>query len=220
VTSWTKAETEARLSVNSTLQVVDDLLRFMSSGQGKPSKQERAIFASAVVFSYGVWESYVEDLAIELTSKVSAAIEPENVPDNVKELLESASTWELSVHPGWRELWVERVKVTAKGEGENYGLNTANVKQVSKLLKIAGVDEIFKSLPEEIVPQHLSSSGQAKTVAAAINELVKLRSEIVHSGAVPRTLRKHHSREWRQFVEDLVTEVDSVCRKRCGALLR
>ena len=220
MTAWTTSETAARLSVNSTLQVVDDLLRYMSSGQGKPSKQERAIFASAVVFSYGVWESYVEDLAMELASKVSAEIKPENVPDNVKELLESASAWELSVHPGWKQLWVEVVKATAKGEGENYGLNTANVKQVSKLLRTAGVDEIFGSLPNTIVPPHLSSSGEVETVAGSINELVKLRSEIVHSGAVPDTLKKHHSREWRQFVEDLVTEVDSVCRKRCAALLK
>jgi hypothetical protein len=152
MTKWTAQPTNARNSVDTTLKVVDDLLSFMSTGQGKPSKQERAIFASAVVFSYGVWESYVEELAIEIATNVSREIMPSKVPEFVQKLLENATAWELNVHPGWQALWVKRVKATAKGEGENYGLNTAKVKQVSALLKTAGLGDIFKGLPPAIIP--------------------------------------------------------------------
>lgn len=214
---WTSAPSAARSSVDTTLQVVDDLLSYMSTGKGKPSQQERAIFAAAVVFSYGVWESYVEELAVEVATKVSRAIMPSRVPGDVRKLLEEASAWELNVHPGWKELWVQRVMAKAKGEGESYGLNTAKVKQVSTLLKTAGVSEVFRDLPHSIIPPHLS--GQATTVAAAVDELVKLRGEIVHSGSVPEALKKHHARERRQFVEALTTEIDKACRLQCEALL-
>ena len=149
---WTSKPTDARTSVDSTLRVVDDLLSYMSAGKGKPAQQERAIFAAAVVFSHGVWESYVEELAIEIATNVSDSIKPEKVPENVRKLLEAASPWELNVHPGWQALWIQRVTATAKGEGESYGLNTAKVKQVSTLLKTAGVDEFFNKLPKKIIP--------------------------------------------------------------------
>lgn len=217
MTKWTSTSTAARLSVDRALRVVDDLLSYMSTGKGKPSQQERAIFAAAVVFSYGVWESYVEELAIEITTKVSKEIKPSQVPENVRKLLEQASAWELNVHPGWQELWIQRVKTAAKGEGENYGLNTAKAKQVSSLLRTAGVSDAFKGLPTQVIPPHLS--GQASTVAAAVDELVKLRGEIVHSGSVPESLKKHHAREWRQFVEALTTEIDKACRTQCASLL-
>lgn len=215
--AWTSQPTDARQSIDTTLMVVDDLLSYMSTGQGKPSKQERAIFAAAVVFSYGVWESYVEELAIEVATRVSQAIEPSKVPQSVQKLLETASAWELSIHPGWQALWVLRVKAASKGEGENYGLNTAKVKQVSALLKTAGLGDVFSTLPPGIIPQHLA--GQVDTVAGAVDELVKLRGEIVHSGSVPASLKKPHARQWRPFVEALTTEVDLACRTQCANLL-
>lgn len=209
--------TTARQGIGTTLSVVDDLLSYMSPGKGKPSKKERAIFAAAVVFSYGVWESYVEELAIEIATQVSSAIDPSRVPKHVREALEGSSSWQLSVHPGWRSLWVQQVRVTAKGEGDKFGLNTAKAKQVSSLLKATGIEDVFKSLPKTIIPPHLT--GQAVTVATAVDELVKLRSEIVHSGSVPTTLLKNHAREWRQFVESLTDEFDSVCRQEAAKLL-
>ncbi|MFO1312728.1 MAG: HEPN domain-containing protein [Burkholderiales bacterium] len=217
MSAWTQKDTDARVSVGPALRVVDDLLSFMSAGQGKPSKKERAIFAAAVVFTYGVWESYIEELAVEVATRLSAEIKPSRVPENVQTFLQEATAWELGVHPGWQSLWVKRVKATAKGEGESYGLNTARVKQVSALLKTAGLGDVFKNLPANIVPSHLA--GQPRTVASAVDELVKLRGEIVHSGSVPNSLKKHDAREWRQFVEALSTEIDKACRIECRNLL-
>lgn len=215
--AWTSRPTMARASVDTTLKVVDDLLSLLSTGQGKPSKKDQAVFAAAVVFSYGVWESYVEDLAIEVAATLSLQIAPAKVPDDVRKHFQSSTAWELSVHPGWKALWVEKVKGIAKGEGETYGLNTAKVKQVTKLLSTAGVTLDFSALPKLIIPEHRAES--AKTVAAAVDALVELRGEIVHSGAVPKSLRKGHAREWRVFVEHLTSEVDGAVRKHCAELL-
>lgn len=215
--TWTIEPTAARRSVDTTLQVVDDLLSYMSTTKGKPSKQERAIFAAAVVFSYGVWESYIEELAIEIAEKLSCQVAPSRVPENVRKMLEESTAWELGVHPGWQKLWVDRVKITAKGEGEKYGLNTAKVKQVSALLKTAGISDVFKGLSASIIPAHLANT---TTVAAAVDELVKLRGEIVHSGSVPTSLKKNDARDWRYFVERLTTAVDDACRAECQKLLQ
>jgi hypothetical protein len=215
--SWTNKNTKARDSVKASLKVVDNLLDYMTKSPGKPSAKERALFAAAVVFSYGVWESYLEDLAIELAEGLSRDISPSKVPAAVQEELANATPWQLTVHPGWQMLWVNRVKAVAKGEGEKFGLNTANPKQGSALLKLAGVQDVFGLLPTKIIPEHLSAS--VKKVPDAIVKLVGLRGEIVHSGAVPSTLKKPHAREWRQFVEDLSDEVAKACRAKCAPLL-
>ncbi|WP_295536232.1 HEPN domain-containing protein [uncultured Pseudacidovorax sp.] len=215
--SWTTKNTEARNSVDSSLKVVDDLLAYMTTSAGKPSAQERALFAAAVVFSYGIWESYIEDLAIELAEGLSQDISPSKVPAAVQDELAHSTPWELSVHPGWQKLWVNRVKAVAKGDGDKFGLNTANPKQSSALLKLVGLQDVFAPLPANIIPQHLSAS--TKTVSEAIVQLVRLRGQIVHSGAVPDTLKKTHAREWRQFVKDLSDKVDMACRAKCAILL-
>ena len=84
-------------------------------------------------------------------------------------------------------------------------------------LRDIALGDIFKGLQLSIIPPHLT--GQITTVAAAVDELVKQRGEIVHSGSVPTSLKKHHAREWRQFVEALATQVDHACRVECAALL-
>lgn len=66
------------------------------------------------------------------------------------------------------------------------------------------------------IPQHLK--GTESTVAAAVNRLVELRGEIVHTGTVPASLVKGHVGEWRDFVENVANELDSECRKQCKRL--
>jgi hypothetical protein len=219
MSDWTDEPTEARQSVDVALRVVDSLLSYMSPERGKPTEREKALFAAVVVFSYGVWESFVEELAIEVAMKLSSEIDASRVPTHVRELLEQSSTaWQLSVHPGWKALWIQRVQTTAKGEGDKYGLNTARVKQVSSLLRTAGIEDAFRALPTQIIPPHVKAT--TKTVAAAVDQLVSIRAEIVHSGSVPKSLKKNDAREWRQFVEALATELDEVCRRECAKLLR
>lgn len=213
---WTATSTGAHDSVRGALKAVDKLLGYVKDTAGKPSVQERALFAAAIVFIYGIWENYVEQLAIELSGAVSGEIPADKVPDGVKRQLEKRSAWELAVAPGWRKLWATSVREKAVGdEGEKFGLNTAKAGQVKTLLAHAGVTEPFQGVDADIVPDHLDDS---TSLDQAVNTLVSLRGEIVHTGKVPDSLRKKHVLAWRQFVEQLVDKVDESCRAQCKAL--
>jgi hypothetical protein len=93
MSAWTSIPTYARNSVDTTLLVVDDRLNYMSPQRGKPSKRENALLAAVAVFSHGVWESFVEELAIELVTKLSNDIGPSRVPPQVQEFLQAGSAW-------------------------------------------------------------------------------------------------------------------------------
>lgn len=82
---WTDKRTSAHGDLKQALKVVDDILSFVKAGSGKPSKKERALFAAAI--SYGVWENYVEQLAIELVREMASKLDPEKVPDRIKKTL-------------------------------------------------------------------------------------------------------------------------------------
>jgi hypothetical protein len=219
MTAWTDQRTGAHQNVGNALAVVDNLLSYVKDSQGKPSKKERALFAAAVVFIYGIWENFVEQLAIELVQHVSEKIAPEKVPDQVRQVLEKKSAWQLSVSPGWRSLWIAQVTVQAVGDdGERFGMNTAKAGQVKNLLMQAGVTDPFKTITAKIIPDHLPEA--SKNVEAAIEHLVDLRGEIVHTGKVPTALRKNHVHAWRQFVEDAADKIDDSCRAQCKQLVR
>ena len=221
MTHWTDEETVAHKSVSVALGVVDNLISYMSDGKGKPSTRERALYAASVVFAYGIWESFIEQLAIELTDHVSSKIEPEKVPKAVRQIIEKKSAWELSVTPGWRKLWSEHVRLKAVGdpgdEANKYGMNTAREGQVTYMLSLAGVDDPFKSFPVASIPTYLAAG--KRNAKDAINELVTLRGSIVHTGKVPGDLRKAHVGEWRKFVEDAADAIDKACRAECKKLL-
>jgi hypothetical protein len=218
MTHWTASPTESHQSVSQALAVVDNLLSYVKETQGKPSRQERALFAAAVVFTYGIWENYVEQLAIEIAEKLSVELAPEKVPEQIKKALEKRTAWELTVAPGWRALWLDRVKVLAVGDTEEkYGMNTARAGQVENLLVQAGVNQPFEGIPITILPDHLSSKD--RTIVGAIDELVKLRGEIVHTGKVPPSLRKAHVKSWKGFVAGAADNLDEICRRKCKTLM-
>ena len=217
MTHWTASTTQALSSADVSLKTVGDLLGFVKDGQGKPSASERAIFAAAVVFLYGIWENHVEQLAIELVSHVANEICAEKVPEHVRKSLEKKTAWELTIHPGWKALWIQSVKLTAVGDDdERFGMNTARAGQVKNLLVTAGAVDPFSEFSADVVPTHLGPS--ASTAAAAVNKLVELRGEIVHTGKVPSSLRKFHVLEWRAFVEAVCKGVDLAVRNQCKRL--
>jgi hypothetical protein len=215
---WTDNRTSAHHSVGDALAVVDNLLSFVKDGQGQPSVKERALFAAAVVFTYGIWENFVEQLAIELGGRVASEVSPEKVPEQIRKLLEKRTAWELTVTPGWRALWTDQVKVQAIGDDEEkFGMNTAKAGQVRALLAMAGVADPYATVDVSSIPDHLPEAQQ--TVVGAINALVELRGQIVHTGKVPSTLRKGHVRNWRRFVKEDSDSIDQCCRQQCRALV-
>lgn len=213
-----QSQTRAHEDAKRALAVVDSVITYMREGRGKPAKRERALFAAVIVFAYGVWENFVEQLVIEVASDIAKKVQPGRVPEIVRKSLEKSTAWELVVSPGWRELWIQKVKRQAVGgEGVGYGLNTAKAGQVEKLLQWAGVKDGLDTVADGVVPAHIAED--VKSASDALDRFVELRGEIVHSGAVPDDLRKRHVREWRKFVEDLVDAVDKECRKQRRALL-
>lgn len=215
---WADDRTIAHKNVAVALDVVDGVLSYMKDTQGKPSAAQRALYAAAVVFTYGIWENYVEQLAIELAEKVSQSISPDRVPERIRKLLEKSTAWELTVSPGWRAIWVQKVKQHAIGDDEeNFGLNTAKAGQVRSLLELSGAHNAFHGMAPDLLPEHLA--GQVKGPEEAINALVALRGEIVHTGAVPDALRKKHVRTWRQYIETIADEIDKTCRQQCKTLV-
>lgn len=214
---WTSSKTTALASAEGSLKTVVNLLSFVKDGQGKPSTSERAIFAAAVVFLYGIWENYVEQLAIEIVGHVSEETSADRVPEQVRRSLEKRTAWELAIHPGWKALWVQSVTLAAVGDdAERFGMNTAKAGQVKNLLLTAGALDPFANLAPETVPSHLVSS--TPTAGDAVNKLVELRGEIVHTGRVPSALRKRHVLEWKDFVEAVCKSVDGTSRAQCRRL--
>ena len=132
-------------------------------------------------------------------------------------MLEKKTAWELAISPGWRALWVETVRIKAVGDdAEKFGMNTARAAQVNHLLSLAGVQNAYENVPTNIVPDHLPKT---TSVAQAIDHLVQLRGEIVHTGKVPESLRKHQVIQWRRFAEELADFIDETCRKQCRNLI-
>ena len=215
---WTDEKTASHHNVGGALTVVDNLLSYVKDGQGKPSVKERALFAAAVVFTYGIWENFVEQLAIELVEKISVEIGAEKVPEQIRRSLEKRTAWELTVTPGWRALWIDQVRLQAIGDDqEKFGMNTAKAGQVKQLLSQAGVGDPYKNIPLNVIPEYLPPSKQ--NVVDAVNSLVELRGEIVHTGKVPNTLRKGQVLAWRRFVESAADKIDESCRVQCRALI-
>lgn len=217
--SWTIKQTTAATSASSALKVVDNILSFVKDTKGKPSEKERALFAAAVVFTYGVWESFVEQLATEIAAHLATEISEHNVPDAIRVVLQKKTAWELAVSPGWRALWQHHVRGEALGDdAERHGMNTARHGNVKRLLALAGVTEAFSQLGAQVIPQHHNAKGA--TVETAIDALVTLRGEIAHTGKVPDALRKSQVNSWHVFVADLVDGLDKACRDECASLLK
>ncbi|WP_414606048.1 hypothetical protein [Stenotrophomonas pavanii] len=194
-------------------------MSLVKPGAGKPKAGERALFAASVVFLYGVWENYVEQLAIETAEALSASIPPSKAPEKIKRELENKSAWELSVSPGWRAAWVDIVKKKAVGDDaaeKQHGINTVRHGTVVYILQLAGIQDPFAGVVAA-PPAHLLLA--SPSVKDAIEALVRLRGEIVHTGQVPDSLVKSHVTEWTTFVEQLTKQIDQTCRSQCKSLL-
>jgi len=191
---WTQAARDA----DEGMKVVDGLISFISDGRGKPSTNQRSLYVAAVSFSYAVWENYIEDLAIELVQRMAPAIDPDRLPDElVKRIEDGLSAWQLAVSPGWRDIWISRVQIAAKGdERGGYGLSMARPSQVEHLFGWVGFS-----------PFH----GFGPTLAE-LNNLINLRNAAVHTGKIPESLRKDDVISWRDFVHKLYESIDKGCR--------
>ncbi len=193
------------------LKAVDDVLSFAKSGVGKPSKKEQSLFVASVALSYAVWENYVEEVAVEVTTALAEQIGEGNVPASVRDWLMKMqpppTAWDLVVHPGWRELWVQMVRARAKGDAEkarDFGVLSADVKTVAGLFERVGVDPFCD----------LSDDDKEK-----LDRLVEERGQIVDTGKAPPDFYKQNALDWRAFVEELGAKVDTAIATEAKSLV-
>lgn len=224
--SWT----HAALNADEGMKVPDGLMSFAKDTRGKPPVQQRTLYLAAVSFGYAVWENYVEDLAIELTALLAENLPPERIPTKARELITKDSTpWELSVHPGWKGLWVSRIEQLAKGdEGSGrWGLNTASFENVALLFEQIGLDVLPRRLTEpkpdtagqRIVPTRINITSGELDVRNALRQLINVRGEAVHTARTTDPLLKREVQWWSQFVHDLYEAADKKARDACADLL-
>jgi hypothetical protein len=190
------------------LKAVDNVLSYAKTKPGKPSAKERSLFVASVALSYAVWESFAEDVVVEAVEFAAERIEPEKVPAAAKEFIaKDATAWELAVHPGWRQLWVNRITLRAKGDPDSnrdFGLLTADSKNVHRLGVLGGLDLLCE----------LSDGKKVE-----LDDLVRLRGGIVHTGQAPDDFYKQNALDARALVSEIAKEVDTTVRTQVESLV-
>lgn len=199
--SWT-TQTQARTDATKGLGIIAGLMEYASDKRGRRSKKEISLYMASVTFAYAVWENFVEEIAMELVTSLAHStdgLQPEQLRPHVRELIEDRATpWELAVEPGWRQLWIRRIKEMAVGEdGGGWGINAANFKNTKRLFKAVGINPLPDACKDRL------------------DALVDLRGEIAHTAKTKTPIYKAEVGEWSDFVADLCSEVDVTSRKQC-----
>jgi hypothetical protein len=199
---WTRP-TNAKTDADAGLGIIDGLMEYASDKRGRRSKKEVSLYMASVTFAYAVWENFVEEISIELVKRLADPLDglpPEQLTrPEVRDLIEeNATTWELAVYPGWRQLWVERVRKSAVGEeGGGWGVNTANARNTKRLFRRVGINP----LPED--------------KADDLDALVELRGEITHTAKTKQPVYKAEVAQWQGLVANLCEETDVAARQQC-----
>lgn len=189
---------KAHATLTTAIGHAERLLEGTKTGRGKPSQKEVSMFVASVVLTYGAWEGYVEDVAVEANKFFATNATPAMVPSEARMDIESAkpTAWELTLDPGWQELWQRRVTVFAKGspnDGPPFGINTADLKNVTNLFKRVGLDPWKPLTPAD------------KT---GITELVVQRGTVAHTGGTPTGFNKATARQHLDLVVRIVNLID------------
>lgn len=189
---------KAHATLTTALGHATNLLGGTKTGRGKPSQTEVSMFVASVVLTYGAWEGYVEDVAVEANKFFATNATAAMVPTEARKDIESANptAWELTLDPGWQELWQRRVTEFAKGSpnaGRPFGINTADVKNVSNLFRRVGLDPWIP----------LSSTDKE-----GIAQLVAERGTIAHTGSTPPGFNKAAAQTHLALVVKIVDLID------------
>lgn len=190
-----------------SLQHTDNLMAGTKTGRGKPTNQEASMFVASVALTYAAWEAYVEDVAIEATEALAHATAEDRVPDSAREAIEKGkpTAWQLTVHPGWRSLWLQGVKTLAKGDAEagRFGMNTARIKQITTLFLPVGLDFVGAIVKDD---------------RSALEKLVTARGLVVHSASAPESFNKAAAKGYRDLVARMASAADEHLRRQVEEL--
>jgi hypothetical protein len=147
--------------------------------KGKKGKKNLGFLTrSSIVMLCAAWERYCENILIECIDKIlETNIEAQNLQKNIKEYIsQKVRNHKNIIYPieladnGWKNLW--------KGYAinETTALNTPNSENLIKLFKR------FLGIEDFTLMWHKNSISE-------INELIKTRGEIAHSGSKAKYVR-------------------------------
>lgn len=166
------------------------------------------MFVASVALTYAAWEAFVEDIAVELSEFLADNVSEAMVPEDVRKAIEDVkpTPWELTIHPGWRELWKARVRARAKGDANasEYGMNSARVKQIILLFRTVGVD-FFRDI--------------SQADKDMLEKLVTARGGVVHSASAPEDFKKSVAKGYRDLVEAMAVKATASLREQATTLV-
>lgn len=198
----------AKAVLDQNLTKVDDILSFHDKVQnpavGAPPTADRSLVLGGAVLAYAAWEGYVELLAIEATDHLADHLAPNDVEATVKAKVE-AKSWDLA-GDGWRQVWKDRVKLKAYGDGvKKFGLNDANTAGVQDLFALVGFDPFVGVSWQNMSPDQ---------VQAKLDTVYTVRCQIAHTALAPDTFGINDARGYRDFIARLAQLFDESVRSK------
>lgn len=217
--------TNASNSFDASWQTIETLLDLGKDGK-RTQEQIAAINKAALVFYITAWESYVEDLAREAASFVAQhcksfsklpkstrkvivkKVTPQGFPERPDGPTASGFRPDALADDGWRQLYVDLVNMATTGGA----FNTPNTENVSGLFR--------EWLGVEVVPSWNRQKFTAENAADRLDESIRIRGEIVHTGAKPPGINKSWIKTYgttniRHIVKStdqlVATHVNEVC---------
>ena len=174
--------------------------------QGKSKQLTKPLLKAILVFVAGSFESYCEDMIVELAKRLAASAKDSTVlHKSMRQRLASKlhaekdqlSVWRLSGE-GWRSEY--RSEVEALCSGPRGGLNTPNSRNLKELfrqtLNIADITTCWKW-------QNMDPSA----AVTKLDRLIELRGAIAH-GRDPGSLNVNYCRSLSDHVKNLAQEID------------
>jgi hypothetical protein len=170
-------------------------------GEGGKGTPNGVAVRAALIVLITAWETYVEDVCLEASEKLMASItKPSDLPHSLRSKIGQSSKdpW-LLAGDAWRE--VARTQVSR----EVASLNTPSSKNVDALVDLAvGI--------KGALGQCAWANMSAEKIAEYVDQLIRIRGEIVHKGQALGDLNVKGVRYWCDWISILADRLDDVIR--------
>lgn len=182
----TRARTDFSFARNTAITLLSIHDQQTGGGTGRPPPELEALKRSALILTVTAWESFVEDT---VTQQLERKLEGANKPSDLQSIFNHvAEEWldpsRSSVRHGpdlsdWAgDGWKQLIRSSLAKTLETF--HTPNSENTERL---------FKQYLHKPIRQHWSWQGMsANTAQRRLNELIKLRGQVVHRG---KTMHPH-----------------------------
>lgn len=217
-TRHTPTKTEARASFETNIKDVKHLFSFHTHlggpGPGKKDPNLDVLTRSAFVMTTAFWETYCEDVVIEVVKCWASCLKsPDQLPDGLKLHIAKSidkdphdhAPWKLA-GDGWQQIVrADVVNVTKPEDRRLKGpISTPVIDFFHEMLGIKDISGTWRW-------QKRSSADSRQR----LDECIAVRNQIAHRGSLSETLRKKRAEDYTDLVERLVEVTDArVVRQR------